>query len=285
MVKNPTFPERELERVRKERVADLSRIADDATAIAGRASRALVYGPNSAYGRPITGTEASVSGITRDEVVTQFERHYGPRNATLLVVGDVSEEEVLSKAEAHLGDWHPGKVEAPPIPSEDGPARPATAAIYLARQAGSAAVGDQGGAPDCAPGRPRLLRADHAELRVRRAAHGKAVHEPAPGQGLQLRVLLVHRLAHRAVGAVCGGLRRDRGDQRIGDRDSQRVCRHTRGAPRVNGGVPGRTGRHPPGLPGAVRDQRPDTAATQQHRRLWAAGRLLLPRRRQHGRP
>ena len=136
MVKNPTFPERELERVRKERVADLSRIADDATAIAGRASRALVYGPNSAYGRPITGTEASVSGITRDEVVTQFERHYGPRNATLLVVGDVSEEEVLSKAEAHLGDWHPGKVEAPPIPSEDGPARPATA-IYLADKPGA----------------------------------------------------------------------------------------------------------------------------------------------------
>ncbi len=136
LVKNPTFPEKELERVRKERVADLSRIADDATAIAGRAARALVYGPDSPYGRPITGTEASVSGITRGEVADRFDGRYGPENATLLVVGDVSEEEALSRADALLGDWQAGGAETTPAIAMDGAAAPATA-IYLADKPGA----------------------------------------------------------------------------------------------------------------------------------------------------
>ena len=135
LVKNATFPENELERVRKERVADLSRISDYATAIAGRAARALVYGPDSAYGRPITGTEASVSEITHGEIVAQFERRYGPQNATLLVVGDVTEEEVLSRVGALLGDWQPGKAEPRSIASGDSQATPAT--IYLADKPGA----------------------------------------------------------------------------------------------------------------------------------------------------
>ncbi len=136
LVRNATFPENELERVRKERVADLSRIADDASAIAARASRALVYGPDSPYGRPITGTEASVSVITRDDLVSQFERRYGPQNATLMVVGDVSEEDVLSRAEALLGDWQPGGAKPEPSPHEHNLPKAATA-IYLADKPGA----------------------------------------------------------------------------------------------------------------------------------------------------
>ena len=122
--------------MRKERVADLSRIADDANSIAARAARALVYGPDSPYGRPITGTETSVSEITRDEVAAQFERRYGPENATLLVVGDISEEEVLSRAGALLGDWQPGKTGPQAEPTVCEP-QPSAATIYLADKPGA----------------------------------------------------------------------------------------------------------------------------------------------------
>ena len=135
LVQNATFPGNELERVRKERVADLTRIADDANAIAARAARALVYGPDSPYGRPITGTETSVSAITRDEVAAQFERRYGPENATLLVVGDISEEEVLSRVEALLGDWQPGT--GPQAQASVCEPQASAATIYLADKPGA----------------------------------------------------------------------------------------------------------------------------------------------------
>ena len=105
VIQNPVFPEREFERVRKQRLADLKRVYDDPAAIAHRASRALVYGPDSIYGHPLTGTEHSIESVTREQLVNQFESHYDPSNATLMVVGDVIRDELLSKANEFLGDW------------------------------------------------------------------------------------------------------------------------------------------------------------------------------------
>ena len=105
VARNPAFPPEEAERVRKERLTDLRRISDNPVTIAARASRALLYGPEARYGHPTTGTERSVEGMTRDELEAHFASYYGPGNATLIVVGDVTEDDLLSKAEACFGDW------------------------------------------------------------------------------------------------------------------------------------------------------------------------------------
>ena len=105
VARNATFPPEELDRVRKERLTDLRRVADNPVAIAGRASRALLYGPETLYGHPVTGTEQSVEAMTRDEIVGHFAGRFGPENSTLVVVGDVSESDVVSKAEALFGEW------------------------------------------------------------------------------------------------------------------------------------------------------------------------------------
>lgn len=108
VTQNPTFPETELERIRKERLTNLSRIKDEPTAIAGRVTPLLLYGKGTPYGHPGTGTEESIGAITREELLTHFNDHYGPQGATLVVVGDVTLEEVLSRAEAELGEWTGG---------------------------------------------------------------------------------------------------------------------------------------------------------------------------------
>ena len=46
VVRTPTFPDRELDRIRNERLADLRRIGDHAAGVAERAARGLVYGPD-----------------------------------------------------------------------------------------------------------------------------------------------------------------------------------------------------------------------------------------------
>jgi zinc protease len=137
VLKDATFPDRELERVRNERLADLKRVVDDPVSIAHRASRALVYGPGSRYGHPLTGTEQSVKALTRDEMVGHSTSYYGPANATLIVVGDATWDDVLAGAEAHLGDWsrsvHGGPTDETVV--EDRTAVPTT--IYLADKPGA----------------------------------------------------------------------------------------------------------------------------------------------------
>jgi zinc protease len=136
VVRNPTFPERELERVRSERLADLSRIVDDPVAIAHRAARALLYGPETSYGHPAIGTENSVKAFTAEELASHYQSCYGPSNATLLVVGDVSRDDLVSQAEVHLGDWvRPSSRTADG--SDGTESSPAPATIYIADKPGA----------------------------------------------------------------------------------------------------------------------------------------------------
>ena len=105
LVKNPAFPDHELERMRREHLTDLRRGLDDAGVIAGRITPSLVFPQGTGYGHPVSGTEESVSSITRQDIIGKFQRDYGPASATLIVVGDVSLDEVSAQTEAHLGDW------------------------------------------------------------------------------------------------------------------------------------------------------------------------------------
>ena len=137
VVKNPTFPQRELDRLRKELQSDLKRVADDPVTIARRASRALVYGPKSKYGHPHDGTEESVEGLTRSEIVGHFKDRYGPDDATLVVVGDVSQHEMIEVVETHLGDWkQPVTQRKDEADNEEGHSGPTT--IFLADKPGAA---------------------------------------------------------------------------------------------------------------------------------------------------
>ena len=138
VVKNPTFPPEELERVRKERLTDLKRVADDPALIAHRASRALIYGPDTGYGHPAGGTERAVESMSRDEIVDHFKGHYDPAGATLIAVGDITGAEFLESAEALLGDWSPQVSQRGPAEQEQGtfPLSPTT--IYLADKPGAA---------------------------------------------------------------------------------------------------------------------------------------------------
>ena len=105
VVQNPTFPEHELERVRREHLTDLRRGKDDPTFIAEQLLPGLVFGRESRYGHPSIGTEAAVAAFTREELDGHFRHYCGPAAANLLVVGDVDVEAAVEQAAAALGGW------------------------------------------------------------------------------------------------------------------------------------------------------------------------------------
>ena len=105
LVLNPNFPDHELERVRREHLTELRRGKDEPNAVAEQLMAGLVFNADSGYGHPLSGTEKSIGALTRDDLVNQFTRDYGPASANLIVVGDISIDEVVKRAEAVFGGW------------------------------------------------------------------------------------------------------------------------------------------------------------------------------------
>jgi zinc protease len=130
---HPSFPENELERLRKQKLAAILRRADDPTGIAGVVFPKLLYGPDHPYGR--IDTAKSVGAVTRDDVIAFYKQLFVPNNAALIVVGDVKIDEITARLESALKDWKAG--EAPKAEREDVTSdRPVT--VYLVDKPGAA---------------------------------------------------------------------------------------------------------------------------------------------------
>ena len=105
LVCSPTFPEEELTRLRTERLTGLRRMKDDPVSLAARVYPSLLYGRQSSYGHPVSGTDDSLNVITRQDLHGHFKKFFDPRGSALLVVGDVTIGDVADLAEKTIGKW------------------------------------------------------------------------------------------------------------------------------------------------------------------------------------
>lgn len=62
-----------------------------------------LWGDGHPYGIPVIGWAAEIAGLTRDDALAFYRRHYGPNNAILVVAGDVTPDEVFRMAEETYG--------------------------------------------------------------------------------------------------------------------------------------------------------------------------------------
>jgi len=105
VVMRPTFPARELERLRQERLTALLQAKDDPAAVAPLAFARVVFGAGHRYGTGITGTETTLKGFTVQDLQAFHASMYRPDNSVLIVVGDVKADTVLPQLEAQFGTW------------------------------------------------------------------------------------------------------------------------------------------------------------------------------------
>ncbi|HUI66280.1 MAG TPA: pitrilysin family protein [Bacteroidota bacterium] len=130
---NSAFPESEFERVKALRLGTLLQQKDRAATIATNAFMHVLYGADHPYGNDILGSEPSVTRARRADVVEHYQRHYLPGNGTLIVVGDITLEELMSRLEASLGSWRGEQTDLrlPPAPA------PVDRCIYLIDRPGA----------------------------------------------------------------------------------------------------------------------------------------------------
>lgn len=108
VTRNPSFAPEEIERQRQQVLSTLKVSYDDPDYLAGVVFDRLVFGFHP-YGKPGTGTPATLSTVTRDDLVAFHKRWFGANNAILAIVGDTTAEEAFAGAERAFGQW--GRVE------------------------------------------------------------------------------------------------------------------------------------------------------------------------------
>jgi len=102
---SPSFPTVEIERVRHDRLTRILQQRDDPATVATKAFLRAVYGSGHPYGFSEIGAEESNRVIAATELETFWRDGYLPRNAALVVSGDLTPEELLALAGRHFGPW------------------------------------------------------------------------------------------------------------------------------------------------------------------------------------
>jgi predicted Zn-dependent peptidase len=121
----PDFPEKELDRLRQERLTALLQSRDDASAVATLAFARLVFGTEHRYGTGVNGTESSLKAMSVKDLRAFHAAMYQPSNAVLIVVGDVTAAAITPALEKHFGaSWRSSAAVTRPAVS---PPRPLTA--------------------------------------------------------------------------------------------------------------------------------------------------------------
>ncbi|MEO5596083.1 MAG: pitrilysin family protein [Lysobacteraceae bacterium] len=117
VILRPTFAPAEIDRVRQTWLAGIAQEKTQPTALALRVLPPLLFGDGHPYAIPLsgTGTEASISSLTREDLVAFHRQWVRPDNATLIIVGDATLKGILPLLEKHFGDWKTPTEPLPPL--------------------------------------------------------------------------------------------------------------------------------------------------------------------------
>jgi zinc protease len=116
-VLHSTFDQEELEREKRVVLEEIS-LRNDRPEI--RIFQSMLENAYSThpYRRPVIGSVATVSAISREDILAYCLKHYRPENFTMIVVGDVQAEQVMAKVEKLMGGLPREAYEQPPLPLE-----------------------------------------------------------------------------------------------------------------------------------------------------------------------
>jgi len=132
VVRHPTFPESELQKLRPQLIAEIRQERARAMSLAQAMARKVAYGENHPYARH--RTEQNIERIQVADLRRFHERYYQPQNASLAIVGDVKPGEILPLLRQTFGGWKKTRELPPPQLPE---VRPMPNGIYFIARPGS----------------------------------------------------------------------------------------------------------------------------------------------------
>ncbi|MEP6989750.1 MAG: pitrilysin family protein [bacterium] len=105
LLRRPEFPEREVQRLKEQRLAELLQQQAEPRGLADEQFAAATYEATARYAAPDEGDATSVRALTRTDVAAYYAARYQPAGTTLVFAGDVTMEAAVALAESLFGDW------------------------------------------------------------------------------------------------------------------------------------------------------------------------------------
>lgn len=120
-LRKPSFPAASFEKIKSQTLTGLKSNEKSAKAISTRVVNALAYGKSHPSGE--FSTEASINGITLEDVKAVYTKYITPSRGYLTFVGDIKPEAAKALAEKAFGDWKGTPLTLPTVAKVSNPAK------------------------------------------------------------------------------------------------------------------------------------------------------------------
>jgi zinc protease len=120
VVRAPTFPDAEIERLREEQEAEIMQRGADPGALASDAFVRYVFAEGSAYARPLLGTIDQVEALQTDDVRSFHARRFTAGGSAIVLAGAVRHEPAIDLVARYFGSWtgsRPGRTQVAAEPA------------------------------------------------------------------------------------------------------------------------------------------------------------------------
>ena len=124
---NPSFPEEELEKLKKQTLSGLAAQKDDPGAIASNVRSVILYGKDHPYGE--LTTEETVNNITLADCESYYNQYFTPEIAYLAIVGDIKLKDAKKLVKKYFKNWERKSIDLPTFAASEQPEKTKVALV------------------------------------------------------------------------------------------------------------------------------------------------------------
>jgi zinc protease len=105
IVRTPSFPAAEVERLREEQLAELLQRQVEPRALADDMAAHFIFSDASPYARPLLGSRATVGSFDPDAVARFHAARFAPRSTAIVLTGAIDADQAHVQLERSFGGW------------------------------------------------------------------------------------------------------------------------------------------------------------------------------------
>lgn len=116
---NPSFPEEEIERLKKDVLSEIKRQEDYLPGYTFKLLYRELF-KDHPYGMPVSGTADTVEGLKREDILRHYEAFFTPERMVIAIVGDVNTDQTINLIKGRFKDFA-GHRQPLPLPKPQAP--------------------------------------------------------------------------------------------------------------------------------------------------------------------
>jgi zinc protease len=115
VISSPVFPEREIERLKAERLAEILQLETEPRGLADEKFSEFLYSSESRYSKPDEGSTESVNALSREDVEQFYRLNYRAGATTVIIAGDVTPGRARALVTDSFRNWPSGSAQKPQV--------------------------------------------------------------------------------------------------------------------------------------------------------------------------